>query len=275
MAVRPSPAVVRAARLLRVIAAEPRTDFTLSELARRLGLSRASCHPLLLGLVGEGLVVRKNPQATYRLGPALLALGEAARSSIDVIDIADTELVRLRNQFGACAMAGSVVAADTVLILSAHPVSHPLGYTVTAGTRIPLKAPTGPIYVAWEAPDVIAAWCDRSDAPLSKARRRKIDQDLAMIRRRGWSATIRRHGRTGAGSSPIPEFRDEDRAADPSTVTGISAPVWDRQGKLACTLALTAFPADLDAGTIVQIAEAVREAADRVTSSVGGQRPGA
>jgi DNA-binding IclR family transcriptional regulator len=271
MAVKPSPAVVRAARLLHVIAAEPRTDFTLSELARRLGLSRASCHPLLLGLVGEGLVVRKNPEATYRLGPALLALGEAARSSIDVIDLADTELVRLRDQFGACAMAGSVVAADTVLILSGHPVPHPLGYTVTAGTRIPLKAPTGPIYVAWEAADVVAAWCDRSDASLSKTRRREIDRDLATIRRRGWSATIRRHG--SASPSPIREFRDEDRAADPSTVTGVSAPVWDRQGRLACTLALTAFPADLEASTIVQIAEAVREAADRVTSSVGGQRP--
>ena len=217
---------------------------------------------------------KENPQATYRLGPALLALGEAARSSLDVIEIADGELVRLRDQYGACAMAGSVVA-ETVVVLSAHPVPHPLGYTVTAGTRFPLNAPTGPIYVAWETADAIRGWCDRAAAPLSRARRREIIRDLATIRVRGWSATIGRHGAAGDGSSPIHEFRDEDLAAGASTVTGISAPVWDRQGQMACTLALMAFPADLNARAIVKVAEQVREAAARATSRVGGRPPGA
>jgi DNA-binding IclR family transcriptional regulator len=271
MAVRPAPAVVRAGQLLAVMAAEPRTSFTLSELARRLGISRASCHPLVLGLADEGLVVRKNPQATYRLGPALLALGEAARDSLDVIDLADVELIRLRDQFGACAMAGSATG-DTVLVLSAYPVPHPLGYTVTAGTRIPLKAPTGPIYVAWDSAEVISAWCDRSDAPLSQARRREMAQDLARIRHRGWSATIRPLGAARGRSSPFQEFPGT-QPPDSSPVTGISAPVWDRQGKLACTLALTAFPMDLAAGDIVKIAEVVREAAARVTSRAAGRPP--
>ena len=217
-------------------------------------------------------MVRQNPQATYRLGPALLALGEAARNSLDVIDLADAELIRLRDQFGACAMAGSAMG-DTVLILSAHQVPHPLGYTVTAGTRIPLKAPTGPIYVAWESTEAIAGWCDRSDRPLSKARRREIAEDLSRIRQRGWSATVRQLAPAGVGKSPFHEFREADSAMGPSTVTGISAPVWDRQGKLACTLALTAFPADLDARTITEIAEALRQAAARVTSQVAGRPP--
>src|ERR1700722_13939629 len=105
MAAQSCRSVQRAAQILKVMAAEPTTDFSLSQLARRIGIHRSTCQTLMLALTAEGLVRRQLPGATYRLGATLLELGEAARSSLGAVAVADRELVRLRDEFGASAIA--------------------------------------------------------------------------------------------------------------------------------------------------------------------------
>ena len=88
MPVQPSPIAARVARVLKVLASQPSTAFSLSELARQTDMNRASCQTLLLGLTAEGLVRRHEGGPTYQLGPALIQIGEAARDSLDVIELA-------------------------------------------------------------------------------------------------------------------------------------------------------------------------------------------
>src|SRR6478672_1405098 len=56
MALQPSPAVARASDLLHYLAQHPLRRFTVSELARDVGLPRATCDTLLLALAGGGFV---------------------------------------------------------------------------------------------------------------------------------------------------------------------------------------------------------------------------
>jgi DNA-binding IclR family transcriptional regulator len=270
MAVQSCRSVQRAAQILKVMAAEPMTEFSLSQLARRIGVHRSTCQTLMLALSAEGLVRRRTPEATYRLGAILLELGEAARASLGAVDVADRELVRLRDQFGASAIAG-VVAGDTIVIVASHPVTHPFGYTVSAGTRLPLHAPLGTIYVAWSDDDSIEAWLGRADSSGSPADRAQALGELETVRRRGWSATVRPFGETGSGRASAREATDDDLDRDRLSVVGISAPVWDERGALACSIALAAFPSDLEGRRVRQIGGAVAETAQAITAAIGGR----
>jgi DNA-binding IclR family transcriptional regulator len=260
----------RAAQILKVMAAEPMTEFTLSQLARRIGIHRSTCQTLMLALSAEGLVRRREPEATYRLGAALLDLGEAARVSLGVVDVANHELVRLRDEFGASAIAG-VVAGDTIIIVASHPVVHPFGYTVATGTRLPLQAPLGTIYVAWSDDATVEAWLSRGDSSGSVVDRARAVRELETVRRRGWSATVRPFGGSGGGSASTREATDDDLDRDRLSVVGISAPVWDERGGLACSIALAAFPSDLDGRRVRQIGMAVAETAQAITVAIGGR----
>jgi len=266
MAVQPSPAVMRAARVLKLLAAEPAGELSLAELARRLGAHRSSCQTVVLALCGEGLVSRNEGAAgpTYRLGPAVLELADAARPAVHAIDLVDTALVRLGDRFGVTAMAGQV-RGDAIIVVTAHPVPHPFGFTIATGTRIPLRAPIGSVYVAWESDAAIDAWCDRAATRLSRRERLEFRRELAMIRDRGWSATVRAHD-SDAGREANPN----DLRRRSLSVTGISAPVWDDRGALMCSIALAAFPDALSGTEICRIADDVKIEANEVTAAIGG-----
>jgi len=267
VSVQPSPAVQRGVQLVKLLAAEPLTELSLSELARRLGAHRSSCQTLLLALCGEGLVTRvpRPGGPVYKLGPTLVELGEAARASLGVLDLVDAALVRLRDRFGASALAGQV-SGDAVVVVTAHPVPHPFGYTIATGTRLPLRAPIGALYVAWADGATVDAWCERARPPLSRARRDDVDEELAAIRARGWSATVR---------SPDGAVREAGPGdlRRPRTIIGISAPVWDEHGELTCSMALAGFADPLDGPEVRRLAAAIAEEASAVTAAIGGRPP--
>jgi DNA-binding IclR family transcriptional regulator len=272
MAVQSCRSVERAAQILKVMAAEPERAFSLSELARRIGVHRSTGQTLMLALCAEGLVRRRDPEATYRLGATLVGLGEAARATFEVIDTADRELVRLRDLFGASAIAG-VVAGDSIVIVAAHPVEHPFGYTVTTGTRLPLHAPLGTIYVAWSDDAVVEAWLDRTDRSPSSPDRTRSLHELEAVRRRGWSTTVRPIEGVGGTRASTREATDDDLECRQLSVLGISAPVWDEKGVLACSIALAAFPTALSGEQIRQIGSALVESARTITEASGGRAP--
>src|SRR4051812_21159110 len=115
MPVTPAPAVKRAIQVLKILAAEPRVEFTLSELARRAEISRASCQTLLLALSSSGLVARREAGPTYKLGLELVALGEAAKLSTDIVVLAETELQLLSDRFRVSGISGTVSGNDVII----------------------------------------------------------------------------------------------------------------------------------------------------------------
>ena len=64
--------------------ATPHDRFGVSELARRLGLSKPTCLGIVTTLTDSGYLVRDAADKTYRLGPALITLGHTAQESLRV-----------------------------------------------------------------------------------------------------------------------------------------------------------------------------------------------
>src|SRR5688572_9570710 len=69
-------AVARAMEILRGLAGAPR-GLGVTEVAGRLGVAKPTAHALLRTLAGGGLVNQDHNTGKYRLGPALLELGNA------------------------------------------------------------------------------------------------------------------------------------------------------------------------------------------------------
>jgi DNA-binding IclR family transcriptional regulator len=267
MPVQPSPAVVRAAQVLRALAEQPGQALSLAELARNCNLHRSSCQTVLLALSAEGLVTRDDPGPTYRLGPLLVELGRAAAADRDLLALAEVELIQLRERFGVSALAGTM-SGGSIVISAAQPVSDQFGHSVVAGSRIALRAPIGCVYVAWAAESTVREWLERASPPLSASIQRSLRDDLEMIRRRGWSATISRAEGTRGRRPRTGEPTDEDLRRGRLTVVGLSAPVFDERGEFACSIALAGFGDEVRGREIRDIGGDLVAAARRVMDGI-------
>jgi DNA-binding IclR family transcriptional regulator len=126
------------------------------------------------------------------------------------------------------------------------------------------------IYIAWADEAETKAWFERAAPPLTKTRRKQINNDLAKIRARGWSASARMHESAPRDPLTVHEVTEREFEMGNLNIAGISAPVFDMSGKMICALALTSFATLLDGEQISEIAAAVKASADRITRQLGG-----
>ena len=267
MAVAPSPAVARVAKLLRTLGAGPEHGLPLAEVARRSGVPKATAHSLLLALVAEGFVDRAGSVPTYRLGAALAELGDRARGAPTLLDVVAPEVARLHEKLIVSALAAAV-EGDEIVVLTARCVPHPFGYDVVAGTRLALRAPVGTIYVSWSSDRVVRRWLEAAPS-LSDARRKALKRDLAAVRRRGWSATV--HTRRGNGRAPAGahEATEDDLDAEHVAVVGISAPVRDTNNAVVGSIALVGFVDPMPGAQVRRLATEVVNTATRASARLG------
>jgi DNA-binding IclR family transcriptional regulator len=124
------------------------------------------------------------------------------------------------------------------------------------------------VYAAWATGAVIEAWLARAEPSLSRRRRAEVLNELAVVRARGWSATVRPQN---GCRRPAREADATDIQRQRLSVIGVSAPVWDAQAQLVCSLALAAFPTDLTGRELRRVATAVAAEADALTNALGGR----
>ena len=185
---RTSPSAERAIRIVEFLAEHPERSFGLADLTRRLGLSHATAHALLATLVGEGWV-RRSSDRTFSIGPALVAVGVAARRGLRVVDEALPHMEALAADLGVECQAG-VVAGSDVVVVSRVGRRTPFSEGVEVGARAPLSPPIGAPYVAWSTPAEIDAYLDRSPTPMEPAQRERLRRVLAVVRERGYAVTL-------------------------------------------------------------------------------------
>src|SRR5438309_10879322 len=130
---RPVPAVDKAARVLRALAAGGR-PMGISELARALDVSKGTLRDVLLTLAHFGFVVRDS-DTRFRLGPELRVLANA--SAPDLRSLAQPYLVSLMESFGETAILGVVVDGKLDIAARAEPPTD-LHMTATLRRRLTL-----------------------------------------------------------------------------------------------------------------------------------------
>jgi DNA-binding IclR family transcriptional regulator len=174
----PSPPTERVVAVMHLLAGDPDRNFTLAEISRSLGISRATGHAILATLAQHRWVVRHESSASYSWGPAIGALARPTH---------DREFRPLLKGLSETVGAQVFLAKrDGATLIVTDSVGDSLtAPRVTAGLRMPLVAPFGRDYVAWASDQAIKAWLAGIGEPSAKLRRR-LAAVLAQVRERGY-----------------------------------------------------------------------------------------
>lgn len=286
---RRAPAVERSISVLNFLAAHSGERFTLSEIARDLRLNKATLHAILAALTGAGYLVRDPAAKSYGLGPALVAVGNAAGTSFSAVDAAVPEMRGLADELGLDCIASTAIHGE-IVILARSGTPRPFGIAVQPGQRLPLIPPIGTVFVAWSGADEIEAWLGRLGR-ISEETRRRFRRAVSAVRERGYSVglegdaqlllrALRHHG-SGAPSveEGVKGLRKEEYAlidVDPKTsyrLNHIGVPVFDAEGTVGLGLFLIGFQGLASGREVEAYASRLAAAADRVTKAIHGREP--
>lgn len=273
------------------LANHPTDRFTLSEIAREVGLNKATLHAILGTLVDAGYLVRDDSRKTYGLGPALIALGGAALESNPAVLLARPEMHAVSDELHLDCIASTAVG-DEIVILARTSPSRPFGIAIQAGQRLPMAPPLGTVFVAWSSPERIDRWLSLLGPSASKADLKRYREAVDSVRRRGYSVgleaavqprlarTLNKPERRGRSlEERVRTIRTEEYALvelDHSAsyrLNHVGAPVFGPDGRVVIALFLIGFHGDIPSDEVPRYAERLMLAASRVTDSIGGREP--
>jgi IclR family pca regulon transcriptional regulator len=200
----------RGLAVIRAFGAED-PELTLSDVARRTGLTRAAARRFLLTLADLGYV--RFDGRLFALTPRVLDLGYAYLSSLSLPDVAEPHLERLAAEVHESSSV-SVLDGDEIVYVGRVPTSRIMRVAINVGTRFPAYATSmGRVLLAALEPDELDAYLARADIrPLTARAIGDADElraELARVRSRGW-ALVDQELEEGLRSVAVP-IRDGDR----------------------------------------------------------------
>ena len=275
--------------VLDLLASHPDERFTLSEVARRCDLNKATAHALLSALADHGVLLRHPAEKRYSLGPRLVAIGDAARRGYTALDFLPPLLERLAARTGRVARAWQR-RDDHVVVVAQAPGRR----AEDGGVRLPLTPPVGALFMAWSDGPTVEAWLARASA--AEAVRPALEA-LPALRRLGfavtlasteWRALTEPHAADSTeGGAPGDEGRRLVAAVarqhllatdiEPGATylpAEVAAPVFSSAGEAELAVAV-AVPAgeDLTGKQLLALAREVAATAAELTEAVRGQPP--
>ncbi|WP_193046518.1 IclR family transcriptional regulator [Mycolicibacterium baixiangningiae] len=291
---RPSPPTERVVGILDFLAGHPDQRFGVSELARRVGLSKPTCLGIVTSLSDAGYLVRDATDKTYRLGPSLITLGHKAQESMRVSPAAREELRRLSARFGVTAALSGVIDDRITLLDLVAPAGARPG--VEVGQSYPFAPPVGLMFVLWDD-EAVQAWLSKEPTLPLRTDTDRLNRVIAECRADGYlverltpggrrlyalmagmSTTLPDELRALLGElvSDIGE-RVYLRAGDSPgrkrhDISVISAPVYDHYQRQAMVASMH-IGTSLTDNEIGVRARALVATADAVTLQLGGSRP--
>ncbi|RZS59407.1 IclR family transcriptional regulator [Microcella putealis] len=162
---------------------------TLSEVARRTGLTRAAARRFLITLQHLGYVANDGGQ--FSLRPAVLQLGYAYLSSLSLAEIA-SEHLRLAGEELHESCSASVLDGDSIVYIARAPTARIMSINLAVGTRLPaVLTSMGRVMLAALSDDELdrllaTATLDRRTSS-TITRRAALRDEINLVRERGWS----------------------------------------------------------------------------------------
>jgi DNA-binding IclR family transcriptional regulator len=183
MADRTSPPTERVVAVLDFLARHPHDRFGLSELARRLGLSKPTCLGVLTTLTESDYLIRDGADKAYRLGPKLISLGHAAQESMRVNPAAREELRRLSAAYDTTAALSAVIDDRITLLELVGPPGADVG--VRVGQSYPFAPPVGLMFVLWDD-EALRDWLAREPTIPLRTDSERLQRVIAECRTAGY-----------------------------------------------------------------------------------------
>jgi DNA-binding IclR family transcriptional regulator len=278
--------------VLRLLAAQPQSPLTLSELATRADINLSTCHGILNCLTEEGMVVRHEGKRAYSLGPLLTTLGAAATNQHAGLAGAREAIGRITDRFGLTSLVAARVG-NRIVVLAHTTIDGraPLTPQGFSGAMIP---PSGAVFMAWAPPDEVDRWLGSLGPQASEADRDHHLRILDQVRRQGClislngtlgEATMQYAARVATARSRrarldlVAELGEMLRSQEYALIgyprtDFIAAPVFAANGSVALTITVESPDGTMPAHLAEAIAASLAEECQVVSSQIGGTGAG-
>ena len=199
-------------------------QMTLSQVAERVGMTRAGARRYLLTLAHLGYVQQED--RLFRLSPKVMELGYAYLSSVSLPAIAQPFLESLREETGETIALAVLDDCDVVHIARANS-NKLLAPTLTIGRRFPaIYTSTGRVLAAMKSDGEIEQLIRKSSVSppthLSLTGERELCETLKTVRRNGY-AVVDQETEVGVRTLAVPIFgRSGEAVAAINILTNIA-----------------------------------------------------
>lgn len=219
----------------------------VSDVARRLDISKAASHGVLSNLEARDFVRREEGGTTYRLGRRLWQLGLVAGDQIGLRQLCRPYLIELVELTGESSQLSEYCDGGEVLYLERAVSPNPVQTCVQVGVRVPAHCvATGRAQLAWQPSAEIERVCG---GPLVAYTSSTVVDGVRL------RAELEKVRALGYAVNPG-EYRGE--------IIGVAAPVRDHRGTVVASVGVSGpsyrFPvarAEAYAPDIVRIADAI------------------
>lgn len=240
-------------RAFRVLATLGRVDepLSLTEVSRLADLGKATTFRILMTLAADNLVAQEADRKKYRLGPALIALGQNALDATDVRQVSQAHMRALAERHGMIIYL-NMPTPEGVLSVMREP-RHAGSQFVRRGAIMPYHAcASGLVFLAFN-----------SDGLLDRV----IEAGLPRLA----SGTISTEEKL---RSTMTRIRADGFALDANSidegVVSVSAPILDHQGEAIATLGASGPEGALSADAWSTLCGEIRDSAREISLGVGG-----
>ena len=240
-----------AARVLRAFTGMD-ADLGVSDVARRLGISKSTAHRVLATLAAERLLEHDPQTGRYRLGLALYELGSAVSEHVDLHAASLPVLSTLRHRTGEMVHVAVLDGLEVVYVerLESHHmlpifrrVGHRLPAHVTSSGKVMLAALPRPVLASRLAGQTLIARTPRTITDPAA-----LLTELDQVAQRGWAMNLE-EGQLGVNS--------------------IGAPIRGSDGRVMAAVSVVAASQRMRGTMINQVAALVVEAASVISSRLG------
>jgi len=222
---------------------EAHGPLALKALAERLGMAAPKVHHYLVSLVRSG-VLRQTPEGTYDLGPFALQLGLSALRRLDPVERGTEQARALRDETGEAVFV-AVWGSHGPTIIRYFEGFQTVTVEARAGLVLPLAtSATGHVFLTWGHAALFQ--------PVLEAEALPPDLSLDRIEKATRAAGL---GRVEGALLP--------------RIASLSAPVFDRDGRLTLALTCLGWIGDFDVSLEGKVAATLKRHASDLSSALG------
>ena len=277
---RSTPAVHRAAMIIKFMADHPGQSFTLTELSAALAISGATCLGVLNALVGEGLLIRMADRH-YALGPALVRVGNAAQQQLSPLLSAHPEMRRLADQYDVMCSAFTLEGHQLVVRERTSSASH-AGFAANIGNAFTPQPHSVAVFFAWSSAEECDAWLSGCTPAPTPGQIAAMQLRMDFAREYGFVLIVQRavSGMPYVLADVVYSLENRDlplrslddlSGSDPFQINSIMAPVFDSVGNVAFAMGMTGFRRPQSGDAVMRIANQLKQACGRVTEYIVSQ----
>ncbi len=239
-------AVERAVAVLDVLAAEG--ELGTNEVARRTGLNASTASRQLATLAAAGLVAHVEASGRYRLGPRLVALGNAALAGLDVRELARPHLRALADATGETATLSVPGDPDAVTVDFVQSTASVQSVARLGRPSVAHATAAGKVALAFGEVALPPGELRRFTAA-TITDRGVLEEEIDRVRRSGFAQALRE--------------REDD-------LNAVAVPVLGARGELVAVVGVQGPASRFTEEAIRRTLEALRDHAAAVSRALGG-----